>query len=717
MMKRRIFLQHVGSVLTVLGIAETEWLSWGNTYYQALAQTSSRKFALLVGINNYGQFPALDGCLTDVELQKQLLRNRFGFKLSDILCLTDEQASKNLVYKAFDDLKTQVQPGDIVFFHFSGYASYIKSQKALLLFDDSLDKKGQDNYILEDTLQLILRTLNTENVIAVLDTSYNVNNSKNCGLKIRAIKTPDDINIAVNELTYQKQLKNQQITTPPVLILSATSNSNQSARELQMSGFTAGLFTYALTQYLWENNLTATMQSGLEKVNSTIQQLGSNQQSSLLNSKKIQQLGTFASNFSIGADTTPFGAEGVITQVEEDAKTVQLWLGGVPPYVLKYLGVNSKFTTVSNSGLKLDLAIRTRTGLTAKASLRTNSIAETPTNLEVGQLIQELVRVIPRNIHLNIGLDKLERIERVDATSAFSTLSHVYTTVAAEEPADYIFGKLLDKPQEPGSVMLSSSRYGLFTLSGELIANTSGEVGEAVKVAAQRLAPKLQTLLSSKLWRITENEASSRLNIKVTLETVSSAYSQPIMVRETLRPQALNTSLVKPKSIESNKISIGNRIQFKIENKSNQILYVMLLGLDSIKNAFGLCAWQNSTPQDTVQSHPSLKNITIEPNATITIPQTSPGFEWIIQGLSNPWEVQLILSTAPFTQTLAALAVTKVASSEQQRIVPISNPIDVANALLQDLHDANKDKKETSDTYVWNVNDWASFNFLFQPEG
>lgn len=720
MMKRRTFLQRIGGILAVLGITEAFELSLGNNYYQALAQTSLRKLALLVGINNYSQFPTLNGCLTDVELQKQLLIHRFGFQLSDILCLTDEQASKSLIQKAFNDLNSQVQPGDVVYFHFSGYSTYVKSQKALVLFDDSLEKKGETNYLLEETLQLILHALKTENVIAVLDTGYNINHSKNCGLKVRAVQISDNINIAGDELEYQKQLKSQAITTPPALILSATSNPNQSARELQMSGFSSGLFTYALTQYLWENSLTTTVQFGLQKVNLTVQQLGSNQQSTLINSKKIQQLGTFASNFGIGADINiqiqaqhSGGAEGAITIVEEDGKTVQLWLGGVPAHVLEYIGANSRFAVVSNSVSSPNLVLRVRSGLTAKASLRTDYSTETPISLKVGQLIQEVVRVIPKNIHLNIGLDKLERIERVDATSAFATLNHISSTVA-EQPTDYIFGKLLDKPQETG-VMLSSSRYGLFSLSGELIANTSGEVGEAVKVAAQRLAPKLQTLLAAKLWRITENEASSLLNVKVTLETVVASHdgasSQPIMIRETLRSQLLSTKVL---STELNKLSIGNRIQYKIENKSNQTLYLMLLGLDSSKNAFGLYSWQNKS--EDAPSNPSLQNITIEPGATTTVPQTNPGFEWIIQGLSDSIEVQFILSTAPFTQTLAALSVTKVARVEQQRIVPVSNPSEVAVALLQDLHDAYKDKKDTSDAYVWNVNNWASFSFVFQAQ-
>ncbi len=126
-MKRRTFLQRIGSILAVLGITEAEWLTLGNRYYQALAQPSLRKLALLIGINQYSQNPALSGCLTDVELQKELLMHRFGFPASNILTLTEEQASREFIESAFlDHLGKQARSGDVVVFHFSGYGTRIK---------------------------------------------------------------------------------------------------------------------------------------------------------------------------------------------------------------------------------------------------------------------------------------------------------------------------------------------------------------------------------------------------------------------------------------------------------------------------------------------------------------------------------------------------------------------------------------------------------------
>ncbi|NJO67323.1 MAG: hypothetical protein HC832_08220 [Leptolyngbyaceae cyanobacterium RM1_405_57] len=75
------------------------------------------------------------------------------------------------------------------------------------------------------------------------------------------------------------------------------------------------------------------------------------------------------------------------------------------------------------------LQMRTREGLSVRAKIYAASSA---VPLQVGQLVQESVRVLPRNVGLTVALDSsLERIERVDATSAFATIPRV-TAIALE---------------------------------------------------------------------------------------------------------------------------------------------------------------------------------------------------------------------------------------------------------------------------------------------
>ncbi|MBE9004108.1 caspase family protein [Fortiea sp. LEGE XX443] len=708
-MKRRTFLQRIGSILAVLGITEAEWWTLGARYYQALAQPTPRKLALLIGINQYRKSPPLSGCLTDVELQKELLIHRFGFLAANILTLTDEQASREFIEAAFlDHFGKQVKSDDVVVFHFSGYGTRIKLNEsedtlhnALVPTNENLEIQDEKiaTYLLEETLLLLLRSLPTERVTAVLDTSYDAPSQiQPAGLQIRARQELATAQLATAEIEFLQQLKTKTSLNTAV-ILSATSDPKQVAKEALFSGFSAGLFTYALTQYLWETTPATTIQFSLSHVDSAMYKLGSKQQPSLVNSKKV------LTNENLLLDQN-IGAEGVIIATEEDGKTVQLWLGGLQPQVLEYYGVNSRLTSASGK----QLILRSRTGLTAKAQI---SSLEAANPVEVGQLVQEAVRVLPRNINLNIALDSgLERIERVDATSAFAAMASMASIVTGEQPSDYVFAKLAQTP----------SRYGLFTPGGQLIPNSTGEVGEAVKVAVMRLAMKLPHLLAAKLWRLTENEGSSRLPVKGSLEIVNSISPKVIVQRETLR--TTDTKLAKKSlstqhfQLSTPTIPIGSRIQYRIQNKGDRSIYLMLLGLKNHRTAIAFYPWQTPEEPNTSETKPLLQQVVIAPGETVTLPHNTATSGWAISGPAYECEHQLILSIAPFSTTLKALEMAKYPTGDQQPIGALVNPWEIVQTLLQDLHNASTATDETngiaSDSYMLDVNNWASFNFNFQ---
>ncbi|WP_341526350.1 caspase family protein [Nostoc sp. UHCC 0302] len=717
-MERRTFLHKIGSILAVLGVTEAEWLTLGSRYYQALAQPNSRKLALLIGINQYPESPALSGCLTDVELQKELLIHRFGFQASDILTLTEEQANREFIEAAFlDHLSQQARPGDLVVFHFSGYGTRVKLPTSLETLQNALvpvneQVKSQDekivNYLLEETLLLLLRSLPTEHVTAVLDTSYYTpSTSQLAATRIRVRPESTEAQLSTAELDFQNKVKTQNSKVSP-LILTATSDPKQLAREALFSGFSAGLFTYALTQYLWESTPATKIQFTLSYVGTSLHKLGSKQQPALISEKKNPQAVLLAENF---LPDSIVGGEGAVTAIEEDGKTAHLWLGGLPPQVLEYYGVNSRLSLVTGE----ELVLRSRSGLKAKAQI---SGIIGVTSLQVGQLVQETIRVLPRNVGLKIGLDTgLERIERVDATSALAAFPHVSSVVAGEQPADYVFAKL---QQPPG-------RYGLFTLGSELIPNTAGEVGEAVKLAMQRLAPKFQPLLAAKLWRLTENEGSSRLAVKATLEIISGISPRAVMQRATLRNQISENSTTKPLRTQNGLnaplpltqlVPIGSRMQYRVQNQSDRPLYLILLGLKNNRTTVAFYPWETPTDTNISDTQPLLKQIVIAPNETLALPENTAGSEWAVSGPAFECEHQLIFSTAPFTETLAALNTAKYPTADQRPISPLLNSLEVAQALLQDLHNASAVKTEvnstSADSYILDVNNWASLSFSFQ---
>lgn len=113
-----------------------------------------RRRALLIGINDYSAsriapralaaspsraWSNLDGAVTDAELMRGLLLDRYGFDERDIVMLTDQQATASAIRDALTQhLVAPAREGDVVLFYFSGHGSQVRNTRSSE--DDKLDE-------------------------------------------------------------------------------------------------------------------------------------------------------------------------------------------------------------------------------------------------------------------------------------------------------------------------------------------------------------------------------------------------------------------------------------------------------------------------------------------------------------------------------------------------------------------------------------------------
>jgi len=95
-----------------------------------LSNCSGKKKALFIGINYFGTQAELRGCINDVKNVSQLVCQRYGFQ--NCLYLTDDQQDQSKV-PTYDNiingmkwLVDGAQPGDSLFFHYSGHGGTAK---------------------------------------------------------------------------------------------------------------------------------------------------------------------------------------------------------------------------------------------------------------------------------------------------------------------------------------------------------------------------------------------------------------------------------------------------------------------------------------------------------------------------------------------------------------------------------------------------------------
>jgi uncharacterized caspase-like protein len=103
-------------------------------YHRSEYQQTGKKKALLIGINYFRTPNELKGCLNDVKNIKEFLIER-GFKdePSSMVTLTDDNPDKlplrSNIISSCKWLVEDAQPGDSLFFHFSGHGEQIADKK------------------------------------------------------------------------------------------------------------------------------------------------------------------------------------------------------------------------------------------------------------------------------------------------------------------------------------------------------------------------------------------------------------------------------------------------------------------------------------------------------------------------------------------------------------------------------------------------------------
>jgi len=745
-LKRRAFLQQASLTLGALGVGGSTWLTG---YQQALAKPTQRKLALLIGINQYSSRAidpvladdvGLKGCLTDVDMQRQLLVHRFGFQPVDILTLTNQEASRQGILEAIDQhLLQQAKGNDVVLLHFSGYGSQVRLEAdspsptfraAWVASDSRLPREDAPALtdVLEAELTARLQQLPTTNITTVIDAG-----SQDAGyLRWGNLKVRSRPAVPTGTLPKGVQPELVKMAPWPGLLLRA-GDLGHLVLESQWDGFSAGVFTYALTQSLWETLPDPNPKVLLKQATSRLQvSIGPDQQPTVESHLPTKTEAAYA----LSPQLPP--ADGVVLPVSSSDRPLILWLGGITAPVLRYLQPGSQFVTRPSDGATnfsdpgtVQLRLESRSGLRATVKV----VGSAPSQPLARQPVYEKLRLLPQTIDLVVALDhQLKRVERVDATSALSNIPFVTSVVAGERAADCLFGRL---PVGPVSTLTASligvaetgdfpkvsdnalSSYGLFAPNRTLVPGTMLPKEEAVKTAVNRLTPQLQTLLALKLLRLTENRSVSWLGATVALETTQ-PQPQVFMKQQTDRsPKAgvaavLNRLTHKQSPPEETLVLTNeHRVLYRLSNQSHQPLHVLLVRFDSR----GDCA-ASIAPPETVdiedESVTDLSAAAISPGKSQTLPRDGSG--WGVINGANWVETHVVLSAQPLHECLGVLSHDGDITPPSGELQRVRQPLKLARALLQDLHNATvaaDPKLASTDHYALGQDQWATFTFKY----
>ncbi|MGB2925742.1 MAG: caspase family protein [Limnothrix sp.] len=667
-LNRRDFLQRLGLALVSLGMVDQWSLADVDHYAHALNNFKGRKFALLIGINDYPDVDDLSGCAADVRIQQTILTHQFGFAPEDILTLQDRDATRDNILTMFQkQLKELVTPDDFLFVHFSGYGTRInigteQSQIPALMPVDGVIGKSKttiNNAIAVVTLASLIRSLEPAKSVLVLDTSFDPVSAaghhywrgRTYPKTISAGFNPSEKAIA-DQLQYS--LVQRKLGRKTVFQLMAAQQGW--APEMQLNSSAAGFFTAALAHCVSAINPNATINDAQDFLGFRYRQVQLRTDLSTLD-------GTVNSPvYGILPKKTTLTSAGQVAAT--DNGVVTLLLTGLEPEVLQAIAPDSVFQTLAESASPLRLS--SKTGLFAQA--KTNG--EMPI---VGNTVQEKLRIFPRNLTLKISLgNNLSRIERVDATSAFAGIVGVANISNPPEWADYVF----------------DAGYQLFSVVGEALPGLIPlEANEAVKSSVDRLQPIFEQLLALKWLRLLVNETSAQLPLAVGLDRLE---PKRVSLVEKQTPLAIGRS----PNFQKLTVTTGESLAYRFQNRGEQTLHFVGFAQSPKQELILL------TPQSGLEIPPQGENkepFTFEPSRPL-----------------GTWQTYWIGSDRPFKkfQTLLDKSFAGLEASSTK----VEKPLPLILALLEDLHVSPAESSDSSKDTVYRLrpDHWVATRFFYE---
>lgn len=671
-MKRRHFLQFGGSLLASLGISEVEFFQQANRYGKVLAQSTPRKLALLVGINNYtdGVRP-LRGCLMDVEMQRELLIHRFGFKPQDILVITDSQATRQGIITAFENhLIKQAKPGDVAVFHYSGHGSRVvdpapingkKLNSTIVPIDTVTADKNVVKDIMGKTLFLLMSAVQTENLTVVLDSCFSGGGDRG-NLVVRSARferETENIKVDVAELEYQQKWltqfnfslqKFQQLREKGIAkgVSLAAAKDNQLATDARFDGFNAGAFTYLLTRYLWQQNRNQAISTTF--VNLALRTQDMAQYSGMIQvpEYEVKPGSDYGNKLVYFSEQTNRSAEGVIRQVKENGKEVEVefWLGGISSQSLEGFQKGSIFSLIDNQGKEIgQIEQISRVGLVGYGKV----IQGDSKVVKDGMLLRERVRGIPMDLSLKIGLDDSLGAEKSLVEKEINDISRVEVVgVNQTDVVHYILGRVRENNSREFQLLSIPNpppvgAIGLFTSGQKPVDNTFGIPGEsAPKAIQERLRSKLKSLLAGRILHTLVTGDSSTLKVSTSIQPVNSTSAANIVSsrgNQEDKKAPIN-------SVQGTKFKPNTDIQINIQNNESQNLYIGVVLIDSSGELLVLFPRDWDTPEDAAL---------VAAGKTITLPRTEDNYKILLKGPSGSLEVLVLASISPVRNALKGL--------------------------------------------------------------
>ena len=156
-------------------------------YQPEKVEQESASHLLLIGINDYKQWPKLSNAINDITKVKESLIENYQFVDSNTVVLADKDATKTNIAKALRELVKNANPNDNVLIYFAGHGWYddLLNEGYWIPVDASDDLDMTSDYLPNSTMVNYIRAINAKHTVLIADACFSgsLYASKNRGVE------------------------------------------------------------------------------------------------------------------------------------------------------------------------------------------------------------------------------------------------------------------------------------------------------------------------------------------------------------------------------------------------------------------------------------------------------------------------------------------------------------------------------------------------------
>lgn len=135
-------------------------------------EEQGRNYLVLIGINNYTDWPKLNNAVSDAQAVGEILMERYGFDSSSIIRIYDNNATRKNILDRLSDIQQTLGSNDRLLIYYSGHGYYNKQIDEGYWIPYDAKKNEETDYLPNSTLVKYLKAINCRHIFLVVDACF-----------------------------------------------------------------------------------------------------------------------------------------------------------------------------------------------------------------------------------------------------------------------------------------------------------------------------------------------------------------------------------------------------------------------------------------------------------------------------------------------------------------------------------------------------------------